>query len=415
MKKLFTLENLHLLLGVHIILWLNSGCYDFIGDYVPSAVKMGIVGVWFGLSLIRCEKFFSKFVVTGYLLGFFYLMCLFSRREGVEDYFAHYSMNVLCVLITIMVFSYYFYYGTKEEVKILLIVFLLDVSLLTIRTMIKLQEIPALVRIVSTGTDVRKLEWSKALPKAIGGYGLCYELVLMQPMLSYILNKKKTKTIFKILIYGFILLFLFQAQLTLAFLMYPIVVLVSYTFGQENHGMVSVTRLVLVILGIGVVSVLPALLQVIIESADTHMADRLNEVLGFLTENQTVGSDMQSRLELYTKSWNAFTQSPLWGAFGKKVYGSHSTLLDVLAAYGVAGLTGYFGIFAPIKQTKRFFKEDNGALQMLRFTQLAMVIISIANVLMISQTMLTTLIFMPLTIKYFAYKGEEQSREIVPD
>lgn len=415
MRKWFTLENFHLLLGAHIVLWLNAGCYGFVGDSVPATFKLGVVALWFVISLYRHATFFSKAIVTGYLMAIFYIMCAFSQRSGIIDYYADYSTIIVYVLIIIAVFSYYFYYGTKEEIKFLLILFFLDVTIVTLRTFVKLQTMPALVRVISTGEDIYENKSGSVLPKAIGGYGLCYELVLMQPILSYILNKRNTKMIFKFLIYGFIIIFLFQAQLTLAFLMYPVVVLMSYTLGQENHRKVSVTRLVLLLLGISIVAVLPALLQAIIESADTHMADRLNEVLGFLTEDQATGSDMQSRLDLYTRSWDAFVKSPLWGAFGAKVYGSHSTFLDILAAYGVAGLIGYFGMFGPIKQTKRQFGSDNTVLNVLRLTQATMIILSVVNVLMISQTMLATLLFMPLAIKFFTYKGEEQSREIVPD
>lgn len=412
MKKIFTLENLHLLLGAHIVLWLNAACYGFVGDIVPSSIKLGLVGLWLVICFIRHQKFLASYITAGCLTGIFYLLCYMS--QGLDKgYYDQYGMTILYTLILIAVFCYYFHYGTKEEIKVLIVVFLLDVAAVTVRTCLKLREIPELVRIASTSSDTRKLVLGGALPKAIGGYGLCYELVLMQPALSYLLNKLQFKLIFKLLIYGFILFFLFQAQITLAFLLYPIMVLLTYSYGRDDYGSISVTRLILIILSLIVIAMLPTILQTIVETAESHLADRLREVLGFLNQEEVMGDDTQARLELYTISLKSFFNSPIWGAFGQKVYGSHSTLLDILAAYGVVGLTGYFGMLTPIKQTMKHRTGDGSALAVLRLTQWVMIAISIVNVLMVTQIMMVTIVFVPLVIKYFVDEEEANNSEIV--
>lgn len=419
MKKWLTLENLHLLLGAHIVLWLNAACYGFVGDRIPSSIKMGLVALWVAISLLRSKHYFSTFAVTGYLMGIFYFMCFLSRRSEALGYFDQYGMNILYILIMIAVFSYYFYYGTREEIKFLLIIFLLDVAIITVRTSIKLQEMPTLARIISTSSESKMGELGGNIPKAIGGYGLCYELVLMQPILSYILNKHQTKWFIKFLIYGFILFFLFQAQITLAFLMYPVMVLLCYTHGQRNEGTISITHLLLIVATISLVVAAPALLEMIIETAESHLAERLKEVLGFLTEEQVLGGDTQARLELYTESLTTFSNNPIWGVFGRKGYGSHSTLLDMLAAYGVVGLTGYFGMFRPIKLTKKYLRNQGTPLSVIKTTHLAAIFISIVNVLVGVEIMLTLVVFVPLAAKYFMGKDDEKkeeiSREVVSD
>ena len=413
MKKWFTLENLHLLLGAHIVLWLNAACYGFVGDRIPSSIKLGLVALWFVISLLRNNHFFSTFAVSGYLMGIFYFMCFLSRRSEALGYFDQYGMNILYILIMIAVFSYYFYYGTQDEIKFLLIIFLVDVAIITVRTSIKLQEMPTLARIISTSSEDKSMMLGGNVPKAIGGYGLCYELVLMQPIISYTLNKYKVKFIFKGLLYGFIMLFLFQAQITLAFLMYPVMVLLCYTYGQQREGTISVVHLLLIIVTISLVVAAPTLLEMIIETAESHLAERLKEVLGFLTEDQTLGGDTQARLELYTKSLTTFADNPVWGVFGRKGYGSHSTLLDILAAYGVVGLTGYFGMFRPMQLTRKQLRTKKHVLRVVNMTYWAAIFISIVNVLIWNEIMMTLLIVVPLATKYFVNKEEVNSSEVV--
>lgn len=408
MKKILTLENIHLLLGANIILWLNAASYGFVVDSIPSSIKLGLVGLWVASGIIRHANFLSKFAVAGYLMGLFYVMCLLSDQSGIPGYYGQYGMNLVYILIMIAVFAYYFYFGTKEEIKFLLIVFFIDVAFVTVRTFIKLQEMPHLVRMLSTSEESKFSEFGANIPKGIGGYGLCYELIFLQPTLAYILNRNRVAAALKLVIYGWILVFLFQAQITLAFMMYPVVVLISYTFGQENRASISVTRLVLIILSVVAIIALPSILEAIIAASETHLAVRLEEVLGFLTTQQLGGNDMQARMKLYQRSIDVFMQSPVWGAFGTKAYGSHSTLLDILAAFGVAGLIGYFGMFRPVKLAKKHFVNDAQLMKVINITQLAAVILSIVNVLIGTETMLTLLVIVPLAAKYFTEEKEEE-------
>ena len=272
---------------------------------------------------------------------------------------------------------------------------------------------PELARIISTSSEAKLDMLGSGAPKAVGGYGLCYELVFLQPMLSYILNKRKVKAIIKIAIYAFIMFFLFQAQITLAFLMYPIMILLSLTYGNENKDIALVLRLLTVSLGVVLIAVLPTILSAIIESADSHLAERLNEVLGFLVEGSMGGDDMQTRMDLYKISLKSFSNSPLWGAFGQKVYGSHSTLLDILAAYGLVGLTGYFGLFRPLQLTQRYLRQKKQSLQVIRTVGMSAVVVSVLNVLVGIELMSALIIFVPLASKYFADEEEANNSEIV--
>ena len=407
MKKMSFLGMFHLLLGANILLWLNAGTYQLIGDAIPAVVKFGLVAMWFALSILRSNGFLSQFAVVSYLLALFYLICLMSKLAGIGGYFSQYSMNFLYILIDMAILCYYYCYGTKTEIKILLIIYLLDMAVIAIRTFIMLQEAPDLVRIMSTSGEHKQAVFGESLPKGIGAYGFCYELVLLQPLLSYWFNKKNVSFVIKVLIYGVIMMFLFQAQITLALVMYPVLLLISYTYGQKDRSFKALTKLFLAIISIALIISLPTILSSLAESSEAHLSSRLDELHGLLTEQDSSGGDLQSRIVLYQKSLDGFLGSPLWGSFGDRNYGSHSTLLDMLAAYGLLGLIGYCGLLRPFNLVKRDMAEDKAAHSVMRTTLIATILLSTFNVIIVSSEMMQALlVIIPLAMQYLTDRKE---------
>ena len=99
MKKIFTLENLHLLLGAHIVLWLNAACYGLINDIIPSVVKLGLVGLWFLICFVRHSKFFSTYIAAGLLLAMFVFLSYITQSSFDVGYYSQYGMNYVYILI----------------------------------------------------------------------------------------------------------------------------------------------------------------------------------------------------------------------------------------------------------------------------------------------------------------------------
>lgn len=398
MKKLSMIEMIHLLLGANIILWLNSGTYRLIVDAIPTVIKFGLVALWFAISILRSKSFLSRFAVVVYLLALFYLLCILSKLAGIDGYYTHYGMILLYVMIEIGIFCYYYCYGTKKELKFLLAVYFLDMAVILIRTFIMLQDDPDVVRLLSTSAEHKRAVFGNKIPKGIGAYAFCYELVLLQPLLAYFLNKKRAPFAVKVLIYGLILMFLFQAQITLALIMYPVLLLITYTFGQKKRLSHSLGKLLLAALSMTLIVLLPTILQELIRSSEAHLSARLEELYMLITAQDASGDDMQSRMVLYEKSLSAFFARPLWGAFGGNVYGAHSTFLDLLGAFGLLGLVGYLGIFRSFTLAKRDFANDKQALSVMRTTMYVTVFVSLINVIMSSDILLTLLVIVPLAM-----------------
>ena len=400
MKKLSTIHKIHLLLGVHIILWLNAANYSYIGSAIPTIVKLGLVGLWFGITLLGNKRFLPRYIVVGYWFAFFAFLCVIGKMAGTGDYFDQYGMNLVYWFIMLGVFVYYFYAGTKEELRFLLIVYVLDIVIVSINTYITLLAYPELARLLSTSAEHKEEILGTEIPKGVGGYGLCYVLVLLQPLLAYYLNKKKVNLLIKIVVHSFVMLLLFQAQITLAFVAYPILLIISYTYGKKENVKILLTKLVLLALIVVLVVSLPVILGSLIEVADYHLAVRLEELRSLLTTGEMKGDDMLSRLVLYQKSSDAFFASPVWGAFGGKVYGSHSTFLDILAAFGLFGLIGYCGMLRPAWMARTIVKADKGLKKTYWLIFGTTVVLSILNPIMGSDILLATTVIIPLSYKY---------------
>lgn len=401
MKNLSAFSKIHLLLGAHIILWLNAANYSYIGDRIPAAVKFGLVGLWLLISLYKAEGFFHKYMMSALSLVFFVLLCILSKLAGYEAYFDQFFMNLIYCLIMIAVFAYYYYFGTKEEIKFLLTVFVVDVLIVSVNTYLKLLSHPELSRLLSTGAESKEASLGAEIPKGVGGYGLCYALVLLQPILTFFLNKRNAPFVVKALVYGFTMLLLFQAQFTFALIMYPILLFLSYAYGKEKQETSKIVRAFLLMVGFLLLLNISPILDSLIEISEYHLAERLKEVKAFLTEGDSSGSDMQARIRLYNRSVNMFLDSPIVGAFGRKGYGSHSTFLDMFAAYGLFGFFGYYGIIQPIRVARKGLDNNMELVKTCRISTIAFVFLSIINSILGVETMLVVIVIIPLCLRYF--------------
>ncbi|MBQ3556194.1 MAG: hypothetical protein IJA11_00140 [Oscillospiraceae bacterium] len=408
MKTLTFAEKLHLCLGVHIVLWLNAGNYSYVGPIIPSAVKFALVGIWFALSLFGNKRFFARYVVTAGPVAFFLFLTFLGKMLGNSSYFDQYGMNFVYALILLGVFAYYFYSGSKQELRFLLVVFLLDVLIVALVTYVNLLQRPDLARILSTSAANKQELLGYAIPRGLGGYGMCYTLLFLQPIMAYWLNKKKASVLVKLMLFGAVVLLLFRAQITLAFVLYPVLWILSHELGKGNY-VWTASRLLLFAGVVVLVFALPSVLPRLIEAADYHLAERLQELLDMFQTQNISGADTLSRVRLYQISLDSFFANPLWGSFGAKTYGSHSTLLDCLGAFGVLGLVGVFGLFLPLRQVRTETKADRGLEKMRKITIGIVFFLSVINPVTGSEMLLTITVIIPLFCKYFRMEFGENN------
>lgn len=177
----------------------------------------------------------------------------------------------------------------------------------------------------------------------IGGYGFIYALALSIPWIIYLYNKSKEKKYVVIL-----LLFCFciiRASYATAILL-TISGLVMSCFLNRLH---TKRGSILALLCFALLFLIGSF--VILDMNFWEFILRLtsnNRVLNFRVQNmrdlilyQNVTGDISMRGDLYTDSWDAFLENPIWGnAFSLKSLplGYHSEFIDLLGGCGLIGL-----------------------------------------------------------------------------
>ncbi|MBO4983386.1 MAG: hypothetical protein J6D23_04950 [Clostridia bacterium] len=402
MKQSTFFSTIHLFLGMYIVLWLNAGNFSYIGDYIPTVVKFGLVAIWLMLSFVQHPDFIVEYVKLSWPLLFFTFIMIVSMSSFTQQF----QMNYIYCLIMLAVTCYYYKYGTPKDIKAIILIFALDVLIVSIHTYVVVLENPIVARAISTGAALREdLLEDVVVPKGVGGYGLCYQLCCLIPIVSYFFNKKKINIIVKLIAYAFVLLLLFQAQFTLALITYVICLIISFSYGKNGTINLLIAKFVMVVVAVLLIINIEPILEYAIELSNAELATRLNEILNFIRESDTSGSDISSRLDLYQKSLNSFGSNIIIGSFGAKTYGSHSTFLDLLGAFGIIGGLGYAGLVLPMFKARNYIQRDNNIRKVATLSILVIMVLSVINVIISVEIMLTSIVILPLGLKYLYDNG----------
>lgn len=393
-------RTLGVLLASFIVLWLNSGNFDYVSDRIPMVAKFGVVALWFLIACTSDRGFLNRYIRISFPIFVALLLLIVSSFLGRTTYYEAYFMRFMYLAIIQALFSYYFYGEPKRDVGFLLLVLLVDVSIVTIHTFIIVLQNPIVARAISTSLEMRTELIQNFIPDGVGGYGLCYQLAFIIPCVGYIFNERHHNTMVKILIYAAIVLSLFQFQITMALLL-SVVFIFYFEIIRSNDGkwsivFVKITALITLVL---VALNFETVIGFITQYANDDLADRLNELLSIRSPSVNDATDLLSRYQLYSKSISSFFSNPVWGKFGNGPFGAHSTFLDLLASFGLLGLFGICGICRPLTiLCKAFDKGSTERLYVIWIT-IVFVFFSILNVSLWSDILLVCNLAIPLLFK----------------
>ena len=117
----------------------------------------------------------------------------------------------------------------------------------------------------------------------------------------------------------------------------------------------------------------------------TNISLRLNQLADSIMRMDSSGTDIESRMETYLTSINAFFRHPLFGIGNAESqlnnYGQHSTILDALAQFGLVGGIPYLWFhIAPIKEmNKHMFDNERKVMSIGFFLLFLLGLINRAN------------------------------------
>lgn len=400
-RLVISVKSVHLILGFFIILWLNAGNFTYIVDSIPSFIKLLVAIMWFGLSCYRRKSYLYYFLKTSLLMIVFVGIIFSSMLLERSGYYNLYFQAFLYIIIIFALFSYYFYFGEKKELNLICKVYMADMIIVLFHTFFELINNPILVRAISTSAESQELLLNAEIPNGIGGYSFCYALVFVMIIFTLSDGYLKKHKIYKSILCVSVLIFLFEAQITLAFIVYIIILLMSAFLSTIHTRAQLIKKILLILLVISILIQYQNILQWLIGIADESMGQRLEELLIFLqTSGHVTGSDSQSRLELYQVSLQAFLQNPIVGNWGNRPFGCHSSFFDMLAAYGCFGFIGMAGLVRPLFLAKKRLVEKNK--KVIIYTLIIFSILACINVVHVSQIVLAVILIIPITLKYMA-------------
>ena len=357
MSNKFNTRKLHLLIEIFIVLWLNAGNFTYIGEAIPSVAKFGAFIIWIALGFYQEKSFLKNWVNNVIFLLLFVLIILIGNLIGNEDYYSLFFQNYLYVFIITSLYSYRFYFGNKDEIVTILTVLILDIVIVTVHTYIELLDNPLVARALSTGSDLQEQLLGDKISKGLGGYALCYQLVFFSAFVMNIHTNRKSAKLLKYAVYMGILLFLFQAQITLALIMHFILIFIIVLCNKNDKKSSWIIKLVIIVITGCVALNIQNILDMAINISSNELAQRLAEVRNFLITRNADEGDLGSRMKLYTVSLKSFTDNPLIGTFGTKPFGNHSTFLDILGVYGLLGIIGIAALLRPMMIIKKNLKD----------------------------------------------------------
>lgn len=401
-----SIDSIQLMLATLIVLWLSAGNSTFIVGRIPNVIKLGIVFIWFILATWLNKYYLYKFLKVSWPMILFVMIIFLSSVIGNTDYYTLYFQNYLYILILLALFAYYFYFGTLRALKVIIATYLLDTIIVSARTFVELFRNPILVRAISTGGELKQTLLDGVIPNGIGGYGFCYVLVFLMALLLFYRSILGKYSWLRLLLCGFVLLLLFQTQITLALIMYVAIWTVSIIASKTNNRSQMIRKVVCVIGILTIMLNFTSILEWAISLAEESLADRLKEVLNFIQSSGTeVGPDIGSRLRLYTLSLDTFIDNPLFGSWGNRAYGCHSTVLDALAAFGIFGFFGIYGIAGPLFRAKRKLQEHSvvtneiSSEKYLTLLTLVFFSLSCVNISHTNDIMVAVILITPLVLK----------------
>jgi hypothetical protein len=105
LRKNDLLEKIHLLLGLFVILWINTGLLSYVTVYLPNIIKIAVFFLWFGIACVMKRKYFIAYLFEAILVFVFFIILLMINWANTFIDVAYdlkttmFFMVVFCILV----------------------------------------------------------------------------------------------------------------------------------------------------------------------------------------------------------------------------------------------------------------------------------------------------------------------------
>lgn len=341
-----------------ILLWIMSPYISFFSLWVVYAI---LWFVWIVSAYVADRRAFSSMIQSKYtLIVFLWPTFIFLLDIVGWGNFAPYQYTISFLIVSIV---YYIKGEQYVSLKVLLIFFFVYVLVINIYSIVILQIDPNVSRNLAQADKSITQEFAHPL---LANFSHINNLTLLSVAICAVLKLKVESKIMKIIMLSFLILniyTLFLAQYALALITFIIFAVLVFTTNYKKNfqGILRLSILVILVVVVG-----GPLLLILSDSIESNLFANRARSLGVFLTSGTVesGSDFQERLELYSKSINAFIQNPIFGVGGAQfgaggLVGGHSDILDRFGYFGLFGGSFFvYYLYAAYKNVDRFFAKE---------------------------------------------------------
>lgn len=397
------LKVLHFIFTIYLILFFNFGIHTYLQAIIPDKIGTVVILFYVTISILSKRSFFEEYLKKCWPLIVLLIIILISQKFSTYRYLINYRSGIIN---TLAVFTIYIYYKDVNEnyVKAFLLIWFFDLIFIGINSIIQLNNNPYIMRMLSTG----KIE-------SIAGVGSYSYIYILPPLIILLIDRfKKTRNL---VILPFICLFIyviFRANFVISYIMLFIFLLFYLLSNIEFKYKPIVLIIIIPILLFVTFTYTPIILDKIVynNKIDYLIRDRAKEMLAFFSGESINGSDLHSRIKLYTMSIESFRSNILFGSFGNGNIGGHAVWLDLLGLYGLLSIFWWIFVLIAYKLINQNISKENFLIY--RVIILYYITLGLINTALFLNLLMFIFVISPLILKkYENHKGEVLDENIM--
>ena len=390
-------------LAILVIAWMNTGVFTYAMPYISNYVRYGAYFTWFGLAVISNKWFIKIFLVQSWPLLLFYAYMLFIS-VFIDTSLETYIISIRYLIIAYSVFLYYFNSKYRQFLKFLCGFLIGDIIIVGINTYIQLQLNPVIARFLAAGYGVgeRRLGW---VPYGVGSYGYFYSLVAIVLLMGFLfLYQRKNKLIIIVLTLAAIALII-EASFTIAilftFIFLILLIIIRYT-NKFTFIYIVILAIISLLLFQGAFAVMFKQIANV-DKIPPVVSEKLNDLAVYLSVEDAVDTQVDSRISMYHRSIEAFGNNILTGTItsqsSKYISGGHSAWFDLLATFGLFTIPFFLFLYKAYKYCQN--RVPKTFRPFINIYWLYFVCLGFVNTLLFSVIYVAWFLFLPLFIVAF--------------
>lgn len=390
--------NIHLLIGIIVLLWINGGIINYFFRYTPDIIKISIFAIWFLVAICYKKYFIQCFIINSYSIFIFFAILIIVKIASFNVSVDYYIKVTIFLLMIYAIFLFYWKYEFGK-IRYILWAIIIDDIYIAINTLWNLRKIPNLSRYLSMSEDnIREyLGKSGADFIAIGNYAYAYSLVFLG-LYSFIrfIDRGGKKFIF---IYGFCYLLLLKMEFTISIIfLFGMSILYAVFLMKRKQLRIVLFLLLVIFILIGVVIGIPEILKVVSSFFPYGIKVRILELSQMLQNSLSDKTDLGLRLSLYADSAESFTKNIAGGILlhGNGKIGGHSTILDFLGIMGLTTIPIFWFFYMHYQSVKK--KLSKQSINGLKCGYLYFGLLGIVNTTYIPSILLYLIIVFPFLL-----------------